>query len=72
MVRIHHLDGVGRLTCGSYTGHDPIGVELAGAIKNVVAIAAGVADGLGFENNTRASKPKATSVILMSKVTQQC
>ncbi|KIP12544.1 hypothetical protein PHLGIDRAFT_124068 [Phlebiopsis gigantea 11061_1 CR5-6] len=37
-----------------YTGDDPIGVELAGALKNVYAIAAGMADGLGFENNTRA------------------
>jgi len=37
-----------------YTGDDPIGVELAGALKNVYAIAAGIADGLGFENNTRA------------------
>ena len=40
----------------SYTGDDPIGVELAGALKNVYAIAAGMAAGLGFENNTRASK----------------
>jgi hypothetical protein len=40
----------------SYTGKDPIGVELAGALKNVFAIAAGTADGLGFENNTRAGK----------------
>ena len=39
----------------SYLGDDPIGVELAGALKNVYAIAAGIADGLGFENNTRAS-----------------
>ena len=39
----------------SYTGDDPIGVELAGALKNVYAIASGIADGLGFENNTRAS-----------------
>ena len=39
----------------SYTGDDPIGVELAGALKNVYAIAAGIAAGLGFENNTRAS-----------------
>jgi glycerol-3-phosphate dehydrogenase len=39
----------------SYSGADPIGVELAGALKNVYAIAAGIADGLGFENNTRAS-----------------
>ncbi|KAH7914777.1 6-phosphogluconate dehydrogenase [Hygrophoropsis aurantiaca] len=37
-----------------YTGGDPIGLELAGALKNVYAIAAGMADGLGFENNTRA------------------
>jgi len=40
----------------SYTGNDPIGIEVAGALKNVYAIAAGMADGLGFENNTRASK----------------
>ncbi|KZT36605.1 glycerol-3-phosphate dehydrogenase [Sistotremastrum suecicum HHB10207 ss-3] len=38
-----------------YTGQDPIGVELAGALKNVYAIAAGMADGMGFENNTRAA-----------------
>jgi glycerol-3-phosphate dehydrogenase len=37
-----------------YTGGDPIGLELAGALKNVYAIAAGMSDGLGFENNTRA------------------
>jgi len=37
-----------------YTLDDPIGVELAGALKNVYAIAAGICDGLGFMNNTRA------------------
>ncbi|THV07618.1 glycerol-3-phosphate dehydrogenase [Dendrothele bispora CBS 962.96] len=37
-----------------YTGSDPIGIELSGALKNVYAIASGVSDGLGFENNTRA------------------
>ncbi|KAF8665456.1 hypothetical protein AX16_000474 [Volvariella volvacea WC 439] len=37
-----------------YTGGDPIGIELSGALKNVYAIAAGMADGLGYENNTRA------------------
>lgn len=37
-----------------YTGDDPIGLELAGALKNVYAIASGMSDGLGFENNTRA------------------
>jgi glycerol-3-phosphate dehydrogenase len=40
---------------GSYTGTDPIGIELAGALKNIYAIAAGMSDGLGYENNTRAS-----------------
>jgi len=40
----------------SYTGKDPIGIELAGALKNIYAIAAGLADGLGFENNTRAGE----------------
>ncbi|KAJ7751249.1 glycerol-3-phosphate dehydrogenase [Mycena maculata] len=37
-----------------YTGTDPIGIELSGALKNVYAIAAGMSDGLGYENNTRA------------------
>lgn len=40
----------------SYTGGDPIGLELAGALKNVYALAAGMSDGLGYENNTRASE----------------
>ena len=38
-----------------YTNDDIIGVELGGAIKNVIAIAAGIADGLGFGHNTRAA-----------------
>lgn len=38
-----------------YTNSDLIGVELGGAIKNVIAIAAGIADGLGFGYNTRAA-----------------
>jgi glycerol-3-phosphate dehydrogenase (NAD(P)+) len=38
-----------------YTNPDMIGVELGGAIKNVMAIAAGASDGLGFGNNTRAA-----------------
>lgn len=39
----------------AYTSDDVIGVELGGAIKNVLAIAAGIADGLGFGANTRAA-----------------
>ena len=38
-----------------YTCEDMIGVELGGALKNVLAIAAGIADGLGFGANTRAA-----------------
>ncbi len=37
-----------------YSTEDVVGVELGGALKNVVAIAAGIADGLGFGHNTRA------------------
>ena len=42
-------------TFRAYTSHDVIGVEVGGSIKNVLAIAAGVADGLGFGANTRAA-----------------
>lgn len=38
-----------------YTNPDVIGVELGGATKNVIAIAAGISDGLGFGDNTKAS-----------------
>ena len=38
-----------------YTSPDVLGVELGGALKNVVAIAAGTADGLGFGDNSKAA-----------------
>ena len=38
-----------------YSSNDVIGVELGGAIKNVLAIAAGISDGLGFGANARAA-----------------
>jgi len=37
-----------------YMGTDVVGCEIAGATKNVLAIAAGICDGLGFGENTRA------------------
>ena len=38
-----------------YTSNDPIGVEVGGAVKNVLAIATGIADGLGLGQNARAA-----------------
>ncbi|HWL66044.1 MAG TPA: NAD(P)H-dependent glycerol-3-phosphate dehydrogenase [Actinomycetota bacterium] len=42
-------------TFRAYTNHDVVGCELGGAFKNVIAIAAGIADGLGFGDNTKAT-----------------
>jgi glycerol-3-phosphate dehydrogenase (NAD(P)+) len=38
-----------------YTNPDVVGCELGGALKNVIALACGIAEGLGFGDNTRAS-----------------
>lgn len=47
LLRGHHFR--------AYTSEDIIGVELGGALKNVLAIAVGASDGLGFGANTRAA-----------------
>jgi glycerol-3-phosphate dehydrogenase (NAD(P)+) len=39
----------------AYTSDDVLGVQLGGALKNVIAIAAGACDGIGFGHNTRAA-----------------
>ncbi len=37
-----------------YTNPDKVGVEIGGAVKNVIALAAGIAEGMGFGDNTKA------------------
>jgi glycerol-3-phosphate dehydrogenase (NAD(P)+) len=50
---VQRLMSVGRVRI--YTSPDPRGVEVAGALKNVIAIAVGASDGLGFGQNARAA-----------------
>lgn len=51
--KIQHL--ISSLSLRIYTSHDVIGVEIGGALKNVIAIAAGISDSLEFGSNARAA-----------------
>jgi len=51
--RIQHL--ISSVSFRAYTSQDIIGVELAGALKNVIAIAAGILDSLQFGSNSMAA-----------------
>lgn len=50
---VQELLSTNRFRC--YRTDDVVGVELAGALKNVLAIACGISDGVGFGNNGRAA-----------------
>ncbi|KAG2453098.1 hypothetical protein HYH02_002429 [Chlamydomonas schloesseri] len=52
-ARVQALLSTPRFRC--YRSTDVVGVELGGALKNVLAIACGISDGMGFGNNTRAA-----------------
>ncbi|RLB45331.1 MAG: glycerol-3-phosphate dehydrogenase [Deltaproteobacteria bacterium] len=51
--KVQHIFNTDRFR--AYATEDVVGVELGGALKNVIAIAAGISDGLGFGLNTRAA-----------------
>ena len=54
-IRKYLQDIFANSTFRVYTNSDVIGVELGGSLKNVIAIACGVSDGLGFGTNTKAA-----------------
>ena len=54
-LNVRVRDALNSSTFRVYTNGDAVGVELAGALKNVLGIAAGICDGLGFGDNAKAS-----------------
>ncbi len=54
-LRVLVRDGLIGETFRVYTNPDALGVELAGALKNILGVAAGICDGLGFGDNAKAA-----------------
>ncbi len=54
-LNVQVRDALNQETFRVYTSPDALGVELAGALKNILGIAAGICDGLGFGDNAKAS-----------------
>jgi glycerol-3-phosphate dehydrogenase (NAD(P)+) len=54
-LNVRVRDALNQGTFRVYTNTDAIGVELAGALKNILGIAAGICDGLGFGDNAKAA-----------------
>lgn len=54
-TREYWADAIQTITLRAYTSEDVTGVEVGGSVKNILAIAAGVANGLGFGANTQAA-----------------
>ena len=54
-----------------YTSTDRLGVELGGALKNVIAIAAGINDGLGFGDNSKAALV-TRAIVEMRRLGEAC
>ena len=60
-----------RPTFRVYTSTDLLGVELGGALKNVIAIAAGIGDGLGFGDNSKAALV-TRAIVEMRRLGEAC
>ncbi|CAC9534058.1 Glycerol-3-phosphate dehydrogenase [NAD(P)+] (EC 1.1.1.94) [uncultured Gammaproteobacteria bacterium] len=54
-TRKHWADLIRTKTLRAYTNEDIVGVEIGGSVKNILAIAAGIASGLGYGINTQAA-----------------
>lgn len=54
-IGMHLADAIGSTTFRPYLSNDPIGAQIGGAVKNVIAIACGIVTGRGMGDNARAA-----------------